>query len=488
MSGKNEVLLLKKITKEKAGEKILNQFFLEILSGEIINLIGLEGSGHEEICSILFGDESRQSGEIWFMGEKYGRERKLPIERPNGIFFIGSDRMIIPHFTVAENMYVVEKANYLQFCVPHKKMEQQARILFQEFGIDIAPDRKAKELNKFEIYVLRLMRAYIKRARLIVIEDIIDDRSFEKLQQIIDILHRFKQEGISVLWVNSYPDSITEIADKAVIIRRGRTSVTLYHDECTKYKVLDCLVGRENLKPSEKKSERGDQYAFEAKGIKNEYFDKLSFQCYEGEILGIYDLQNKFSRELRRLLLGKRSYEGNIRVAGKAIQVDFDYKLIQNKLGVVDGNNYPTLIFPRLSVYENLEMAIYRKAAVCGLFIPRRLWKYFDRLGKQICEQNSISEKPELISKQDTVKIIYSRLYLTKPKILFCFQPFLRLDAISRKELENTLTQFCQNGAGVVLSSANISDLLPLCDRILIVRKNQIIKEVERDQFSLYFQ
>lgn len=483
MSAKNEVLLLKKITKEKAGERILDQFFLEILSGEIINLIGLEGSGHQEICSMLFGEESRQSGEIWFMGKKYASEKSLPVERANGIFFIGNDRMIIPNFSVAENMYVVEKVNYAQFCVPHKKMVQQARILFQEFGIDIAPERKAKELNKFETYVLRLMRAYIKRARLIVIDDIIDDRSFEKLQQIIDILNRFKQEGISILWVNSYPDSITEIADKVVVIRKGRTGITFYHDEYSKNKVLDRLIGKENFKSPERQSEKGDKYVFEADGIQNEYFDRLSFQCREGEILGIYDLQNKFSRELRRLLLGKRSYEGCLKVEGKPVQVNSDYKLVQNRIGVVDGNNYSTLIFPELSVHENIEMAIYKKAAIYKFFITRRLWRYFDKLGKEICRQDNISEASKLVNRQDTTKIIYNRLYLTKPKVLFCFQPFLHLDAISRKELEKILVKFCQDRAGVVLSSANISDLLLLCDRILIVEKNKIIKEAERKAF-----
>lgn len=483
MNEKNEVLLLKKIIGKRAGESILNRFFLEILSGEIINLIGLEGSGHQEICSVLFGEENLQAGEVWFMGKRYADVKSLPVERANGIFFIGNNRMMIPHFSVAENMYVVEKVNYTQFCVPHKKMVQQARILFQEFGIDIDPDRKANELNKFETYVLRLMRAYIKRARLIVIEDIIDDRSFEKLQQIIDILNRFKREGIAILWVNSYPDSITEIADKVVVIRNGRNSVTFYHDEYSKDRVLDCLIGKENIRSPERKSQCSDRYIFEAKGIRNEYFDRLTFRCREGEILGIYDLQNKFSRELGRLLLGKRSYEGRLKVEGKTVQVNCDYKLVQNRIGVVDGNNYSTLIFHDLPVHENIGMAIYKKASVYGIFITRRLKKYFDKLGKEICRQNNICEEIKLVNRQDSTKIIYNRLYLTNPRILFCFQPFLHLDAISRKELENILVKFCQNRTGVVLSSANISDLLPLCDRILIVEKNKIIREAERKEF-----
>ncbi|MFR9062664.1 MAG: hypothetical protein ACLVJO_02225 [[Clostridium] scindens] len=77
-------------------------------------------------------------------------------------------------------------------------------------------------MNRYECYILRLMRAYVKRARLIVVDDILDDFSFERIGQIVEILERFKQEGISVLWINSYPDAITERSDKVVVIRQGR--------------------------------------------------------------------------------------------------------------------------------------------------------------------------------------------------------------------------------------------------------------------------
>ena len=90
-------------------------------------------------------------------------------------------------------------------------------------------------------------------------------------------------------------------------------------------------------------------------------------------------------------------------------------------------------------------------------------------------------------SRRDAMQIIYRRWQLTKPKILFCFQPFLRLDAVSRQQLEALLLEFKSKGTGIVLSSANISHLLPLCDRILVIEGNRIIREVEKEAFSEYF-
>ena len=125
---KRSILSLRKIKKEKMGNLILNQFSLEILSGEIINLIGLEGSGKEELYAILSGKEFIDSGDVWFNGKQYkiGKE-SLPVERVNGIFLIGNYDLIIPDLTVAENIYIIEKINYFQFSVSKKKMERQTK-------------------------------------------------------------------------------------------------------------------------------------------------------------------------------------------------------------------------------------------------------------------------------------------------------------------------------------------------------------------------
>ena len=130
---KNDVLLMKDITKEKARSRVLDHFFMEILSGEIINLIGLEGSGKAEIYSVLFGDESIDEGKIWFTGKYYEKGKILPVEKLNGIFFIGNQELIIPNLSVAENLYIIEKINYFQLSVSKKKMIQQAKRLFESF-------------------------------------------------------------------------------------------------------------------------------------------------------------------------------------------------------------------------------------------------------------------------------------------------------------------------------------------------------------------
>lgn len=485
---RKNILTLKNITKEKFGNRVLDKFYINIVSGEIINLIGLDGSGRKEIYSILSGKEKIDEGEIWFDNRLYHQYEDLPVEQVNGMFFIGNYDLIIPDMTIAENIYIIEKINYLQFCVSKKKMELQAKKMFARFGVELDPGKLARNLTRYECCLLRFMRAYVKRAKLIVIDDIFDDRSYDKSSQLIEIMNLFKKEGMSILWMNSYPDVITENADKTVVICNGRTRRMFYKNEIKRHKLLECLTGKSNLKNAERLNIAESQVAFRAVNITNRYFQKMSFDCKKGEILGIYDLRNKFSREWYRLLLGKRGYEGEIYVGNRKVKISEAYHLARNKMGIIDGDTYQSLLFPELSLSENIGIAAYQKTAKYGWFINSRVRKYLERKGSEISENNVIMKDVKGVSRSDAMQIVYQRWALVNPEVLFCFQPFLRLDAITRAQVESILLEYSLSGMSIVINSANIEDILTICDRVLIVEDNQIQQEIERDHFSETFQ
>ena len=167
------------------------------------------------------------------------------------------------------------------------------------------------------------------------------------------------------------------------------------------------MTGKSTLKSIKKEKIEDSQIVFRAENITNHYFQKMSFYCKKGEILGIYDMRNKFSREWYRLLLGKRiyglygdrsvgndsraktgyhnfRYDGEIYVGEKKVRLGEEYHLVRNKMGIIDGDTYQSLLFPELSLLENLGIAIYQKTAKWGWFINSRVRKYLERKGNEI--------------------------------------------------------------------------------------------------------
>lgn len=259
---KKNILILKQICKCIQKKTVLNQFYMNIQNGEIVNLIGMEDSGKEDVFSILFGQEKIDSGEIVFNRRSYTQMSQRIVEHAGGIFFINNDEPMVAELSVAENLYIVEKMNYFKRSVSRKKMETQAQFVFAKFGIDIAPGKKVGELNAFEQRILRVLRAYVKRAKLIVINDLMDDYLWQRMDKIIRILNQIKEEGTSILWINSYPDKITEIADKTYVIRQGKNVTTFYKGEYEKEKILNCMTGSANTAEKDLKHSLKNTYAF----------------------------------------------------------------------------------------------------------------------------------------------------------------------------------------------------------------------------------
>lgn len=152
---------------------------------------------------------------------------------------------MVAELSVAENLYIVEKMNYFKRSVSRKRWRHR-RSLSLPNSVSTLRQEKVGELNAFEQRILRVLRAYVKRAKLIVINDLMDDYLWQRMDKIIRILNQIKEEGTSILWINSYPDKITEIADKTYVIRQGKNVTTFYKGEYEKEKILNCMTGSAN--------------------------------------------------------------------------------------------------------------------------------------------------------------------------------------------------------------------------------------------------
>ena len=485
---KKNILILKQICKCIQKKTVLNQFYMNIQNGEIVNLIGMEDSGKEDVFSILFGQEKIDSGEIVFNRRSYTQMSQRIVEHAGGIFFINNDEPMVAELSVAENLYIVEKMNYFKRSVSRKKMETQAQFVFAKFGIDIAPGKKVGELNAFEQRILRVLRAYVKRAKLIVINDLMDDYLWQRMDKIIRILNQIKEEGTSILWINSYPDKITEIADKTYVIRQGKNVTTFYKGEYEKEKILNCMTGSANTAEKDLKHSLKNTYAFEVRDLSNFYISSTTFGCRSGEILGIYDVQNKFSRELRRTLLGRRFYNGSIRIGGKEYQAEQEYGAVRSGLGIIDGSKYQDHIFEELTILENIELPIYKKNARKRMFVNSRVTEYIRQKEYEFLDlkKRNIQDKAIGLTKGEAMRLIFHRWL--NPKAICCFQPFLRLDVESREFLYRIFLEFAHKGTGVIISSANVADLTPICDRIIEIDGNKIKESVEKSYFPDMFQ
>ena len=473
------VFEFRKVCRERAGKMVLSDFYLLLRAGEIVNLIGLEGSGHEELYSLLLHAEPVASGSLFFDGHQVKSAVNLPLERHSGLFYIGNEDLLIPDLSVAENLYIIEKMSYFHLSVPQIKMIRQAKELFDRFGIEVEPGRKAGSLGKFESAMVRFMRAYIKRAKVIIVNDLIDDYPQERIEQLRGILKIFQEEGIAILWLNHYPDEISRMADRGEVIRDGKNAFGFRKEQFDPERILRTMIGETQLPSESVRKKAGTETLFSAVSLTGGVLRDVSFSCSRGEVLGLYDIQNRFNRGLCDILTGKQTYTGTCCVCGKKLAAGDIQTLTGSGIALINGQDYQNMIFRNLSLEENISMISWKKAAR-GIFLTKRVQRYLSSVSSSLAKRHQIRRSMQSVNRQEAVRIIFNRFRLGKPHVYFCFQPFLRLDAVSRNFLSEFFFEVCEKGCGVVLGSANLADLETVCDRILEIGNNRIVQIREK--------
>ncbi len=191
-----------------------------------------------------------------------------------------------------------------------------------------------------------------------------DDYLWQRMDKIIRILNQIKEEGTSILWINSYPDQITEIADKTLCDPAGEKCHHIYKGEYEKEKNTE--LHDRKCEYSRKRSEnivlRTPMHC-EVRDLSNFYISSTTLAAEAVKYLESMTYRTNFSRELRRTLLGRRFYNGSIRIGGKEYQAEQEYGAVRSGLGIIDGSKYQDHIFEELTILENIELPIYKKNA-----------------------------------------------------------------------------------------------------------------------------
>lgn len=462
------------------GNYPIHDFFLHIMSGELVGLIGTEGSGKHAIFEILTEDTPLKRGKIKFCDTVDTFYAKDYFEKAGGIFVISRMPEIVREYTVAETLFILEDVNYLSRMVSKKTMELEAEKIFNKFGIMISPKARMSDLSDIEIKVVQIIRAYIKHARLLILNDIMENAIQKDVMVLLKLLKSIAKQGMSVLWINSYPDAFNAVADKTVVIKNGCTACVMYSDQYDEQRLL-------NVMSDDTESYTRKVFEHPLKGKKilqitnvcTKQLPPFQLECMEGEILGIYDLANNFSSELLNILLGVQKYSGIIYMNGKAIKIKKKSDLVKNKIGIINGKTYRNQIFGKMTIVENISIAAEKKSSILKMFLNFRIKSYAEKTRKRFIKEYSRSITGEELDRDDAIKIFFLRYMIAGVKVLFCFQPFLGLDVNEQEQLMTMIRSMTNKKIAVIIISAEKNSLNKICNRIIVIRHRKILETDE---------
>lgn len=452
----------------------LEEFHMFLRQGEMVNVMGLSGAGKTILYEFFLGHAILQRGKVIYNGREFRKGERF--SGMTDVTCIGQESTLIPALTVAENIFVITGNRRTKGLVRKSNMNYRARILLGQFAPDIAPDKKAWELSPVQRRIVELLRAIESEVKLVVIDDAFWGFGQSDIIKLLDLLKVLKDKKIAVIYESHELDFVSRIADRIVVLRKGRNVRTFYDTDFDEQFCKQLLVGTEELPVFERKNISTNQMAVELCNLTGgAYIRNLNLQIKAGEIVGIYDLNNRRNLELLQLLVGEvPTTEGSIYLSGKRYEPrNLDYAISRN-IGYFSGNRKEGGLVECMTFMDNLYLPVLKKTSRFKIFRDRSVARflkreYMESLGVPKEEQNA---KVEVFDTYIQKSIMLKRWVLFKPTVMVCVEPFGGADMIMRDIMFKALGEMAENHSAVVIASQNMNELKMICDTIYVLNSD----------------
>lgn len=475
---KDEILRMENVTSESEGITFLDNINLHIFKGEIMGLIPINIQGKSQIIQLLCQNRSIDYGRIYFNNElvNYYEHSTYTMNR---VYVIEEKNKLIQDLTVSDNIFVLRRG-FKKYLINRKVLKVQVNLFLVEMGVLIDPDELVINLNPFEQCIVELLKAIISGSTLIVVSDISNVLSIVDLSKIHDLIKYYSKKGYSFLYIGNHHQEVFAICNRVALMKDGSIIKVLDEKELTEEMIKVYTISFEDAKPTLGRYE--GQGILEFQNVYTNHLNNISFSVGKGECVVFFDTNNTIYSDLLQLMNGEQCPKyGEIFWDKHKFTEKMAKSALENGIAVIVENAIRNMLFENLSYVENLYFLVdkklkkNRKSKVLKSIIS----EYEVIVGEEIYEKDI--SKLELTS---LYNLVYYRIHLFKPKVVFCMQPFSGADMYLRKHIADLIRVLKRKGIAVIILAVNISDTLSVADRFLVIEHGSIVKEYSKEEFS----
>lgn len=479
------VLEFQGISKYFHGVKALDNVSFRANAGEVLAFLGENGAGKSTLLKVLNGDYQPEMGKYLLDGEE--RHFKNPHEAIEaGISIIYQERQILLELSVAENIYLGRMPTHGIMIDTHKANEM-ARKIIEDFGLDIQPTTKVKDLSIAYQQMVEIMKAYSREnLKVICFDEPTASLSDTEIESLFKIIRKLKAEGKIVIYVSHRMSELKTIADKVAIFKDGRYVDTVDAKTTPEEEMIRKMVGRDlgNIYDSLQRGAVIGKPLLEARHISSDYVKDVSFTLHAGEVLGFSGLVGAGRTETMRAIIGAdKLLSGEILLEGKPIRNRSPYEAMKNGIVLVPEDRKLQGILANLDVTGNINISMLDKNSNALGVVSRK--KEMETAEKSIRDFHiktpSPSKKIVELSGGNQQKCIVARWMATSPKVLILDEPTKGIDVGAKAEFYQMICNFASQGLGVILISSELPEVIGLSDRIIVMRGREITGEVMRE-------
>jgi ABC-type sugar transport system ATPase subunit len=466
------LLEIQNISKNFGSLSVLNDLSLSANRGEIHGLVGGNAEGKSTLCRILAGLEQPEEGRICLDGKPV-RIKSRNASEALGISICLHEIELFPDLTIFENI-VLGKENLLygrRIFMPAKHtLLDSTRQIMSELGLDLNPYAKANNLSEGEYQLIQIAKALVGNPRLIILDEATSLLTASETEAVFRVLHRLAGEGKCILFISHQIDFILNHCDRVSILRQGSILDTFPAETARTLPLIELMTGFSfEFRYPKLPLQPGDP-VLQVDDISAGILKNISFTLYQGEIVGIAGLVGSGRSTLMKAITGYRKLD-----SGKIVLLGHKTgRKIHQYFGIVPDDYNVSAMFNKLSIARNITVSNLRRVSRDFIISTERENIYardmVDRLG---IANADINRMPIHLSAGNKQKVVISRSVFLNSDVFLFDEPTQNLSSVCKLEIYNIFNALARKGAAIILISSDFSELLGMCNRIIILKNGR---------------
>ena len=484
----DHVIEIRNMSKRFGPTVALDHVDISADRGEILGLIGENGSGKSTVTSIYAGMQKCDEGEMFFEGKSWGPSSMTDALK-NGVGMIVQENGTVPGISVAENIFLGETNEFMKgFFVDRRKLIEDGQKALNDIGADhISASMITGMLDFQDRKLIEIAKVMAKDPKVLVVDETTTALSQKGRDIIYRIINRMKEEGKTVIFISHDLDEIMNRCDRLTVLRDGKIIRTFSSDEFEEGAIKASMIGRQlqgSYYRDDYDSQISKEVVLKAEHLNlNDQMKDLSFELHKGEILGIGGLSHCGMHTLGKVLFGAvRVQSGSFTINGR--KINNEAQAMKENVGYVAKDRDVESLCLEASIKDNIAIAGLDRFAIRDTFIlPSRENRYVKKqINALSIKCNDSKQYVSALSGGNKQKVAFGKWIGRDSQILILDSPTRGVDIGVKQAMYQLMYRMIREGRSIILISEEMTELIGMSDRLLIMKDGKLAKELFRSR------
>ena len=482
----DKILEAKNITKNYPGVIALDDVNFNVYKGKVNVLVGENGAGKSTLMKILSGVEKQTSGDILLNNQKLEINSTKDAEA-NSIGIIHQELNLFPNLSVHENIFMGHELMNKYKTVNVNSQIKITKDLMKKLNQNINAKSLLESLRIGQQQIVEIAKALAKKTKILIMDEPSSALSKNEASVLFNVIAELKNQGVTIIYISHKLEEIMQIGDVITILRDSKLICEELISKIDIPWITEKMVGMKNFEAVNNNKPTVGKKIIEVKSInlkknKSDEFilDNISLDSKSGEILSLYGLMGSGRTELLEIIMGlNKEFEGSIYLEEKELKDSTISKRISDGIVLVPEDRQGQGLVQSLSILSNILLSKITKK-ISDFFLNSKIEKIsaknaIEYLGIKVSSYNNLITS---LSGGNQQKVVIAKSLETEPKLLMLDEPTRGIDIGAKQEIFYIMRKLAEKGLSIIFVSSEIKEVLAVADRVLVLAKGKINKEL----------